>query len=644
MQAQNLSNSSQNHNKVKTCELKALGLLRSLDQFGVPISLTYKNEPVLKSHAGGVATILSRVIVLAFMIVQIQDVYNRVCTIQTSIYKRDLNSDFTEFNLTEQIFDIGLKLEYIFFEKDPTIQANLDQYVYLQLSQNEYQWIKNSKGQRVQIKYKQKVELTKCEQGIYDSFQCPERVNFQIGGSFAVQKSKFIQVAIRDCNQTYLNEKYNKTKQCKSKDEISKVAQFLKLHIITQNSYFDAKSFETISVKKSLDLFYLMSIKDKSIYYYMLLSQNKILRKDNMVYGPDIEEKFIETKIDHNIVQELNSTDPYNNAYIGVYIMLNDEVKQIERKVFNVLDALKNTGGFISKLNFTVKKNFRMYLRQYGFCRTRNSNSAFKDKLYENGLMKVHRELDIRNISRELRTLKFITNTILDKYQRYMLPLFRANLLNNQPKMLSFDIDDNVLEESLANIIIHEDVNKTFYDKEFRLSEEIVMKMRKPATFVEKMSRSMKQHRDQNNFHNSQDKDNELEIEQNLSNESDEEQDKSQSVPEQNNRKKELLIDDDIFQKYQPNKSEIHQAKPENQQRSFDCLENSQKQLFLPLPESKEDQSEPIDLENIQVQIQPPDNQLKKDKKTIQSNVSEINYYVEDEEEIPAPALDFIKF
>ncbi|CDW76806.1 UNKNOWN [Stylonychia lemnae] len=169
-----------------------------------------------------------------------------------------------------------------------------------------------------------------------------------VSGSFAVEQAKFIQIAIRDCNQTYLNEKYNNTKQCKSKDEITRVASFLKLYIINQNSFFDDKSFEDVSVKKYLNTFYLTSFEQKSIYYYMHLSQNNIIRKDNMMYGSDIEEKFIETKIDHNVIQEINSTDPYNNAYIGVYIFMDDEVKQIERKVFNVSDALKNTGGFMS--------------------------------------------------------------------------------------------------------------------------------------------------------------------------------------------------------------------------------------------------------------------------------------------------------
>lgn len=37
-------------------------------------------------------------------------------------------------------------------------------------------------------------------------------------------------------------------------------------------------------------------------------------------------------------------------------------------------------------------------------------------------MIKIDEELDIRNITKELRTLKFVANVILTKYQRFMIP------------------------------------------------------------------------------------------------------------------------------------------------------------------------------------------------------------------------------
>ena len=56
------------------------------------------------------------------------------------------------------------------------------------------------------------------------------------------------------------------------------------------------------------------------MYYYMLLSKNKVEMNDNMIAGKTKFADFVETRIDYNVEQELESTDSYNNAYIAFYI------------------------------------------------------------------------------------------------------------------------------------------------------------------------------------------------------------------------------------------------------------------------------------------------------------------------------------
>jgi len=46
------------------------------------------------------------------------------------------------------------------------------------------------------------------------------------------ESSKFIQIAIKECNQAYLDMKYNKTKKCKPQSESDRVAAFVKLQLV----------------------------------------------------------------------------------------------------------------------------------------------------------------------------------------------------------------------------------------------------------------------------------------------------------------------------------------------------------------------------------------------------------------------------
>lgn len=50
--------------------------------------------------------------------------------------------------------------------------------------------------------------------------------------------------------------------------------------------------------------------------------------------------------------------------------------------------------------------------------------------LYKQGKRKIENELDIRTISRELRTLKFMSKILMTRHQRELIPQFKENLIN----------------------------------------------------------------------------------------------------------------------------------------------------------------------------------------------------------------------
>lgn len=69
------------------------------------------------------------------------------------------------YNLTLKNFDIGIRLEYVFRNDEPDIQNNLDEYVYLQVSQNHYTWVVDKQGNTVWNKTKERVNMKRCEDG-----------------------------------------------------------------------------------------------------------------------------------------------------------------------------------------------------------------------------------------------------------------------------------------------------------------------------------------------------------------------------------------------------------------------------------------------------------------------------------------------
>ena len=128
---------------------KMLKLVKSTDMFGIPVSLTYKNENNIKSFPGGVMTLVTRLLILIYLFNQIVNVFQNSVDIQNTFFRRDFNTDSTQYNLTQSNFNFGIRLDYIFKVKEPLVQQELDQYVYLEISQNIYSWVNDQNGNSI---------------------------------------------------------------------------------------------------------------------------------------------------------------------------------------------------------------------------------------------------------------------------------------------------------------------------------------------------------------------------------------------------------------------------------------------------------------------------------------------------------------
>ncbi len=64
--------------------------IKSIDEFGVTVGLTYKKDPHIKSFMGGLATVIARATIFVYFIVQMSKVFSRDYTLQSSLLKRNL--------------------------------------------------------------------------------------------------------------------------------------------------------------------------------------------------------------------------------------------------------------------------------------------------------------------------------------------------------------------------------------------------------------------------------------------------------------------------------------------------------------------------------------------------------------------------
>jgi hypothetical protein len=59
----------------------------------------------------------------------------------------------------------------------------------------------------------------------------------------------------------------------------------------------------------------------------MQISENDVSHYDSMLFGWEKKDNYIETRVDYQIAQDLPSNEGNRNAFIGVYIQMDDTHK-----------------------------------------------------------------------------------------------------------------------------------------------------------------------------------------------------------------------------------------------------------------------------------------------------------------------------
>lgn len=80
----------------------------------------------------------------------------------------------------------------------------------------------------------------------------------------------------------------------------------------------------------------------------MLLSQNKVILNDAMLYGSPSEQHYIETRVDYSTVSEIPDGEGTTNAYVAAYIQMDESYKETTRQAYTFPMAISATGGFMT--------------------------------------------------------------------------------------------------------------------------------------------------------------------------------------------------------------------------------------------------------------------------------------------------------
>lgn len=72
------------------------------------MNLTYKQNQKYKTTLGGIFTILSKTLILIYLVFQLKDVLNKKSEVRIANKYRDLNYDMTEYTFDHGQFDLAV--------------------------------------------------------------------------------------------------------------------------------------------------------------------------------------------------------------------------------------------------------------------------------------------------------------------------------------------------------------------------------------------------------------------------------------------------------------------------------------------------------------------------------------------------------
>eukprot|EP00347_Sterkiella_histriomuscorum_P014730 403359766 len=204
--------------------------------YGAPINLMYKSKDTYQTIYGGLFTIITRLLVLAFFIYGLIDVYNKQNSIVKKTLYRDPLKENVRIDVDQQKFDMGITFSVYDYNSD--FYDNI--YRYFQVKVSNATVSHNSLGgydfeeDFFPLSYCSKDRFggdeVIAEQMVTDSLLCPDNLKFLLAGSLTGNFSTFA-IFIKPCDNDILIQQ-NKNFTC---------AQGVQQYFNLQQSYVDTQ-------------------------------------------------------------------------------------------------------------------------------------------------------------------------------------------------------------------------------------------------------------------------------------------------------------------------------------------------------------------------------------------------------------------
>eukprot|EP00347_Sterkiella_histriomuscorum_P007436 403348928 len=332
--------------------------LRSVDRFGYPISLTYKNEQTFRSNFGGFMTMFSIIALLIYFSFMVLDVVNRERFILTETrYSRNLYLDWREFKFDLDRFDLALQHSYTGVNNS---LGNIHQYFSVKYA-IMFNYVKPNYtvGEWPVASAYQSVPTTRClqtrfaNQSLDDNSRwfCPDVSEFVFQGRYGALFSVRFLANLTYCDTISLKQLFPNL-ECKSREEADLIANETVLLISYLEQYIDIREFKQSPIKWSIQSLQ-YDLGDEIKMDYFQIAQNNLVLQDNWLAS-----SFNNQNLTFSQVRKQSTNSKIKgtrDSWVEFTFFLDDSTTSITRTTYNLIDALTASGGFASIIILVFK-------------------------------------------------------------------------------------------------------------------------------------------------------------------------------------------------------------------------------------------------------------------------------------------------
>lgn len=167
--------------------------IKKQDMYGVPINLTYKNDNTYKTIQGGIVTMISRMIIVAFLLLHVKDLARRKNEIKRKAVYKDLVNDQEPYIMNTSTFDIALFVNY--YGENPEFTENPFRYIDIKFDKVKLYFDTTEETPTQKYEYTN-IPTIECDDtrfptvkdqaeviGIFKGYFCPKDIDFTLKGS-----------------------------------------------------------------------------------------------------------------------------------------------------------------------------------------------------------------------------------------------------------------------------------------------------------------------------------------------------------------------------------------------------------------------------------------------------------------------------